>query len=287
MIHHFGDMLEGRDDYWAMVPGGERFRYMLSGAQASKNLKIATISADTPLWERIFECEGLEELTLHLPSKDQIAALPKLKRLERLRITKIQVKNIDFLARLPLLRELVLEYVSGFCDLSPLKELKSLKSAHFENLRRVSDFSGLSGIASLRYLGINGTLDWDQPIKDFEFLRDLGALEALKLIWVKCKEPYPALLPLVALKNLKKINIYPQAFALEEYALVQLVCEGVDGAKMPLTTEFKDTGYVKFLGRGSGHTKIGAKNEVQKRAEFEQKFEACKQKARDVLGLDR
>ena len=55
MIHHFGDMLEGRDDYWAMVPGGERFRYMLSGAQASKNLKIATVSADTPLWERIFE----------------------------------------------------------------------------------------------------------------------------------------------------------------------------------------------------------------------------------------
>ena len=209
MIHHFGDMLEGRDDYWAMVPGGERFRYMLSGSQANENLKIATVGADTPLWERIFECEGLEELTLHLPSKEQIAALPKLKRLERLRITKIQVKNIDFLARLPLLRELVLEYVSGFCDLSPLRELKSLKSAHFENLRRVSDFSGLSGIASLRYLGINGTLDWDQPIKDFEFLRDLGALEALKLIWVKCKAPYPALLPLVALKNLKKINIYP------------------------------------------------------------------------------
>ena len=245
-------MLEGRDDYWAMVPNGERFRYMLSGAQASENLKIATVSADTPLWERIFECEGLAELTLHLPSKEQIAALPKLKRLERLRITKIQVKNIDFLARLPLLRELVLEYVSGFCDLSPLRELKSLKSAHFENLRRVSDFSGLSGIASLRYLGINGTLDWDQP-----------------------------------LKNLKKINIYPQAFALEEYALVQLVCEGVEGAKMPLTTEFKDTGYVKFLGRGSGYTKIGAKNEVQKRAEFEQKFKACKQKAREVLGLDR
>ncbi|MFC2427725.1 MAG: hypothetical protein ACFNTA_01945 [Campylobacter sp.] len=200
---------------------------------------------------------------------------------------QIQVKNIDFLARLPLLRELVLEYVSGFYDLSPLKELKSLKSAHFENLRRVSDFSGLSGIASLRYLGINGTLDWDQSIKDFEFLRDLGALEALKLIWVKCKAPYPALLPLVALKNLKKINIYPQAFALEEYALVQLVCEGVEGAKMPLTTEFKDTGYVKFLGRGSGHTKIGAKNEVQKRAELEQKFEACKQKAREVLGIGR
>ena len=211
MIHHFGDMLEGRDDYWAMVPGGERFRYMLIGAQANENLKIATVSADTPLWERISEFEGLEELTLHLPSKEQIAALPKLKRLERLRITKIQVKNIDFIARLPLLRELVLEYVSGFCDLSPLRELKSLKSAHFENLRRVSDFLGLSGIASLRYLCISGTLDWDQPIVDFEFLKGLTGLEVLKLTWVKCKAPYPALLPLAALKNLKKISLYPHA----------------------------------------------------------------------------
>ena len=31
----------------------------------------------------------------------------------------------------------------------------------------------------------------------------------------------------------------------------------------------------------------GAKNEAQKRAEFEQKFEACKQKAREVLGIGR
>lgn len=71
------------------------------------------------------------------------------------------MKNTNFLAELPLLQELVLEYVSGFCDLSPLRELKSLRSAHFENLRIVSDFSGLSGIASLRYLCISGTLDWD------------------------------------------------------------------------------------------------------------------------------
>ena len=178
-----------------------------------------------------------------------------------------------------------MEYVSGFCDLSPLRELKNLRSAHFENLRRVSDFSGLSGIASLRYLCISGTLDWDQPIADFEFLKGLTGLEVLKLTWVKCKAPYPALLPLAALKNLKKISLYPHAFALEEYALAQLICEGVEGAQMPLAVEFKDTGYVYFLGRGSGYTKMGAKNELKRCAEFEQKFEACKQKAREILNL--
>ena len=41
---------------------------------------------------------------------------------------------------------------------------------------------------------------------------------------------------------------------------------------MPLAVEFKDTGYVYFLGRGSGYTKMGAKNELQRRAEFEQKL---------------
>nr|WP_314891824.1 hypothetical protein [uncultured Campylobacter sp.] len=44
-------------------------------------------------------------------------------------------------------------------------------------------------------------------------------------------------------------------------------------------------GYVYFLGRGSGYTKIGAKNELKRYAEFEQKFEACKQKAREILNL--
>lgn len=116
-----------------------------------------------------------------MPSKEQIAALSRLRQLKRLRITRVQVKNIDFLAELPLLQEFVLEYVSGFCDLSPLRELKNLRSAHFENLRRVSDFLGLSGIASLRYLCISGTLDWDQPIIDFEFLKGLTGLEVLKL----------------------------------------------------------------------------------------------------------
>ena len=178
-----------------------------------------------------------------------------------------------------------MEYVSGFCDLSPLRELKNLRSAYFENLRRVIDFSGLGGIASLRYLCINGTLDWDQPIVDFEFLKGLCGLEVLKLTWIKCKAPYPALLPLAALKNLKKISLYLYAFAMEEYALAQLICEGVEGAQMPLAVEFKDTGYVYFLGRGSGYTKIGAKNELKRRAEFEQKFEACKQKAREILNL--
>ena len=47
------------------------------------------------------------------------------------------------------------------------------------NLRRVSDFGVLSGITRIQYLSIYGTLDWKQPISDFEFLRGLPSLEVL------------------------------------------------------------------------------------------------------------
>ena len=79
MIHHFADLLDRKDDYWAMVPNRERFAFAINGPVVDKqSLQIATIGADTPFWEQIFECEDLQELTLHLPSKEQIAALPRL-----------------------------------------------------------------------------------------------------------------------------------------------------------------------------------------------------------------
>lgn len=57
MIHHFADLLDRKDDYWAMVPNRERFAFALNGPVADKqSLQIATIGADTPFWEQIFEC---------------------------------------------------------------------------------------------------------------------------------------------------------------------------------------------------------------------------------------
>ena len=88
MIHHFADLLDRKDDYWAMVPNRDRFAFALNGPVA-----------DTPFWEQIFECGDLQELTLHLPSKEQIAALPRLRQLKRLRITRVQVKNNRFSRR--------------------------------------------------------------------------------------------------------------------------------------------------------------------------------------------
>src|SRR5439155_14457709 len=114
-----------------------------------------------------------EELTLHNPSKEQIEAISKLTQLKRLRVTFFRATDIEFIGDLHNLEELILEYVSGFSHLTPLLSLTKLKSVHFENLRSVTNFDGLRGLNSLRYLHIGGTLDWNQPIQNFDFLKGL------------------------------------------------------------------------------------------------------------------
>jgi len=107
-----------------------------------------------------------------------------------------------------------------------------------ENLRRVKEFDGLSGIDSLRYLRIDGTLDWKQPIFDFEFLKGLPNLEVLSFGQVINKSPYPALLPVLALGKLKKIKLVWNMLAAEEYALMEVALPNVEGADWGPFTRF-------------------------------------------------
>ena len=89
--------------------------------------------------------------------------------------------------------------MSGFTDLGPLSRLRKIRAVHLENVRRVTDFSGLAGATSLRYLAIDGTLDWKQPVADFEFLRGMLNLETLRLGNVRCSAGYPMLGSVLAL----------------------------------------------------------------------------------------
>lgn len=239
MKHHFGDLLDRDGDYWTVVPNRERYAYAIGDVPAgSKGITIVTISSDEENWARIFTLPNLEELTLHEPSKEQLQAISKLTALKRLRVTHARPKNLDFISSLVNIEELVLEYVSGFTDLTPLRSLKKLRSLHMENLRRVKEFGGLAGIESLRYLYIDGTLDWKQPISNFDFLEGLPNLEVLSFGQVINRSPFPALLPALALKNLKKIKIAWNMLAAEEYALLEVVLSGIEGADWGPFTRF-------------------------------------------------
>jgi retron-type reverse transcriptase len=220
MKHHFGDLLDRDGDYWTIIPNRDRYAYSIGEIPSgSKEITIVTIGKNDENWERILTPPNLEEVTLHEPNKDQLKKISQLTNVSRLRIAHARPKDIESLSPLINVEELVMEYVSGFSDLSPLRSLKKLKSLHLENLRKVYDFIGLMGIESLRYLRIDGALDWKQPISNFEFLKGLPNLEVLSFGQVINKTEYPAFLPALSLKKLKKIKMSFNMFPAKEYAL--------------------------------------------------------------------
>ena len=128
MRHHFGDMLDRDGGYWTIVPNRERYAYRFGDVPAgSKEVTIVTIGKDDANWSRALTLPNLEELTLHEPTVEQLGAIGELHLLKRLRITHAHPRTIEFIRTLLGLEELVLEYVSGFNDLSPLQCLKRLR----------------------------------------------------------------------------------------------------------------------------------------------------------------
>jgi hypothetical protein len=282
MKHHFGDFLDRTGDYWTIVPNRERYAYAADVDIDDKEaVKILTISKSHDNWRQVFDCPNLEELTLHDPSKEQVQAIRKLTQLTRLRVTFFRDTEIEFIGDLPNLKELILEYVSGFSDLSPLLRLTKLKSLHLENLRRVSNFDSLRGLNSLRYLHIDGTLDWNQPIENFEFVKGLPNLEVFSLGFVINKTKYPAFLPLLHLKKLKKIKIVRDTFKSNEFAFLQVALPDVEGCDWNL---FWDTGdRFTFLGKRAGFVFKSNPLLTEKRDEFKQSFGKLKEDAATLI----
>lgn len=282
MKHHFADLLDRDGDYWTIVPNVERYSYVLDKRiDDVKNAQIVTIGKEQSHWRQIFELPNLHELTLHEPSKEQLESISELHKLKRLRISHARPKNIEFIAGLENLEECVFEYVSGFSDLTPFSGLSKLKSLHFENLRRVKDFSGLRGLQSLRYLDINGTLDWNQPIENFDFLNELPDLEVFSLGWIINKTEYPALKPLLNLKNLKKIKIIRNTFPTSEYAFLEMGLPNIEGASWDLFWECGDR--LEFIGKRAGWVGINSSNKVEKCKKLKEEYEKLKLDAKRLI----
>jgi len=239
MKHHFVDMLDRSGGHWKFVPNARRYAFrMPEWTSGQKLISIATISREDSNWELISTFPNLEELTLHSPTNEQIELVSKLWRLKRLRITHARPKTLEFIARLQNLEEIILEYVSGFDDISPLGKLSGLKALHIENVRRVNDFSSLSNLRSLAYLSIDGTFDWVQPVEKFDFLGSLESLEYLRLMNVRSPKIPQPLSSIVALNNLRKIIIGMNTFSLEEFAWLEAKIPHVEGAVRPAFIKF-------------------------------------------------
>lgn len=289
MKHHFGDFLDRTGDYWTTIPNRDRFAFIADFEIANKSeVKILTISKtqDKVYWEQIFDCPNVEELTLHDPSKEQVQAIRKLTKIKRLRVTFFRATDIEFIGDLENLEELILEYVSGFSDLRPLRKLKKLKSVHFENLRRVTDFGGLAGIESLRYIYINGTFDWSQPVESLDFLGEIPNLEIFAVgFGVKVvNQTYPIFKSIIKNKKIKKLRLGRAFCSLEDYAFVQVLLgqENItyaDDTPVKLFDEYK--GQLNFLGKGM--RSISTTTSKDKCDKVSQEYESFKTKANDFL----
>jgi hypothetical protein len=289
MKHHFGDFLDRTGDYWTTIPNRERFAFIADFEIANKaEVKILTISKtqEKEYWNQVFDCPNLEELTLHDPSKEQVQAIRKLTNIKRLRVTFFRATDIEFISDLRNLEELILEYVSGFSDLTPLRKLKKLKSVHFENLRRVTDFSGLAGIDSLRYIYINGTLDWSQPVESFDFLSEIPNLEILALgFGVKVVNPtYPIFKSIIKNKKIKKLRLGRAFCSLEDYAFVEVLLgqENITYTDdTPVKLFYERKGQIDFLGKGM--RSISSTNSKEKSEKVRLEYENLKLKAKEYL----
>lgn len=284
MKHHFGDFLDRTGDYWTTIPNRERFAFIADFEIANKDeVKILTISKtqDKNHWEQIFTCPNLEELTLHDPSKEQVEAIRKLTNIKRLRVTFFRATDIEFIGDLKNLEEVILEYVSGFSDLTPLLKLTKIKSLHFENLRRVSNFDGLRGLDSLRYLHIDGTLDWNQPIENFDFLKELPNIEVFSLGFIINKTEFPAFLPILHLKKIKKIKIGRATFKTNEYAFLQVALPNVEGCNWDLCWDYHDN--FEFLGKRAGFVKKNSPIVKERCDEFIATFERMKKESETII----
>lgn len=282
MKHHFADFLDREGDYWTMVPNRERYAYSSDDEIADKEaVIILTISKHHENWKQVFDCTNIEELTLHDPSKEQVQAIQKLTQLRRLRVTFLRTNDIEFIGNLHNLEELILEYVSGFSDLTPLQKLKKIKSLHFENLRRVVNFDGLKGITSLRYLHISGTLDWNQPIENFNFLEGLTNLEVFSLGFIINKSEFPAFLPILKLKHLKKIEIGRATFNVKEYAFLETALPNVLGCSWLLCWKFGDN--YEFLGKRTGRVNTKSPKAKERCDEFIESYRQMKIESETII----
>ncbi|EGV42725.1 leucine-rich repeat domain-containing protein [Bizionia argentinensis JUB59] len=286
MKHHFGDFLDRTGNYWIIIPNVERYAYSANEEIINKeDVRILTISKNDNNWNQVFNCPNIEEITLHEPSKEQVQKISKLTQITRLRITHLRTKDIEFIGELINLEEIVLEYVSGFSDLSPLRNLKKLKSLHFENLRKVSSFENLKGIESLKYLHIDGTLDWNQPIENFEFLEGLPNLEVFSLGFIINKTEFPAFLPILKLNNLKKIIIGRATLNTQEYAFLETALPNVEcgtkGGIWELCWEYNE--YFEFLGKRAGRVKCTNPKANEKCEEFIKKYEGIKKESEQII----
>ena len=274
MKFHWADFLNRDGGHWQMTPNAERGKYWSPERDCTsfpKTTKIASVRGDNTNFEALRDLEQLEELTLHETNQDQIDQLTSLPWIKRLRITHARPKTLNALAQLPNVEELVLEYVSGFDDLTPVGQMPKLRSLYMENLRRVTDFSPLKKLSDLRCLQVTGTWDWRQPVQSVEFIGELTSLEFLWL-WVVSLKDFESAKNLARIGDRCDFSFMHNFLPIEIFAYLEAHCANAQFEPV------EDFGVL--LGKGERALTARTKNPSEKRQEHRDKYYALVEAAR-------
>lgn len=121
----------------------------------------------------IFECEGLESLSIDkLPAKES-NGLTQLKNLRDLTIYSQSIKSLDSIAHLENLQKLELNRFRNLESLDGIENLRSLRSLSINECKRLSDLSPLTALTNLEHLVVSdwGTIETLTPIANLKKLR--------------------------------------------------------------------------------------------------------------------
>ena len=274
MKHHWADFLMRDLGHWNFTENRHRWSsYFDDLENVPANAETVTINSDTKNWKHLPALTSVDELTLHEAKREHLQSIKLPPNIKRLRITHARPQDINFIAEADQIEELILEYVSGFNDLTPITHLPNLRAVHFENLRGMRDYSPLGKAPKLQNVSIYGTTDWYQPVNDFSFVNKLKCLEHLGIVCVKGEQPLNTLTTLSTHKHLKSLSVQSTVFTLEEFAWLFAATPNATQGHNKLSITVRD--YITFLGRGERRIKASAKNAPDKVAQHQARYNAA------------
>jgi len=250
MKHHWADFLMRDLGHWNFTENRHRWNsYFDDLENVPANAETVTINSDTKNWKILPTLTSVVELTLHEAKREHLQPIKLPPNIKRLRITHARPQDINFIAAADQIEELILEYVSGFNDLTPITHLPNLRAVHFENLRGMRDYSPLGKAPKLK------------------------CFEHLGIVCVKGEQPLNTLTTLSTHKHLKSLSVQSTVFTLEEFAWLFAATPNVTQGHNKLSITVRD--YITFLGRGERRIKANTKNAPDKVAQHEARYNAA------------
>lgn len=159
-----------------------------------------------PEASNIFQCQTLKSLSLAAIKHQQLAELPALVNLERLRINSGSLQNLEAIAPLTNLKILELLDCRRLENLNGIENLRKLTALRVSGSNKIYDFDSLAPLSDLEYLAISDSF----RIRSLSFVTSMTKLRALAFAGTRTSVEDGDLSPLTGLPQLSMLMFGPR-----------------------------------------------------------------------------